>query len=309
MDAVSHWDRLPDELLVLILSFVPARMALCAVSQRWRRVIDTSPQLLRGIPRSRVLDELQFRLQQQYRTKCECGVTKLRQFVTRFGITAEEINAEGELYSACVSGNLNLARWLVSAFGITVEDMRTRSCYDLLSGVCTTGEFNTMQWLISTFKFPPADVRRNNNMCLVMACACCEGDSRGLKIVQLLVDAFGLTKADVRDCGGLASACDTGHLAIVKWLVSTFGLERRDIYTVTDHLAWRGAPLHCACESGHLDVVRYLVETFGVNGIKYRPLLLRCIRQAYANNHLHVIKYLATVVGLTVRELYLHGHL
>lgn len=135
------------------------------------------------------------------------------------------------------------------------------------------------------------------------------GGSRGLKVVQLLVDTFGLTKADVRDCGGLARACDKGHLAIVKWLVSTFGLERRDIYMVAAHLAWRGAPLHRACESGHLDVVRYLVETFDVNGIKYRPLLLSCIRQAYASNHLHVIKYLATVVGLTVRELYLHGHL
>lgn len=175
MDAVSHWDRLPDELLVLILSFVPARMALCVVSQRWRRVIDTSPQLLRGIPRSRVLDSLQFRLQQQYQTKCECGPTMVRQFVTRFGITAKEINVEKELYRACVSGYLDIARWLVSAFGITVENISTRSCYDLLSGVCITGDFAIMQWLISTFKISPADVRRNNNRCLDMACACCGG--------------------------------------------------------------------------------------------------------------------------------------
>jgi hypothetical protein len=161
MDAVGHchWDRISDDPLRIILGFVSAETCIVtrAVSKRWLSVIDAAPHLWRDIPRSRVLEEFRSRLKRQYLTKSECGpsrLSRLSQFVTRFGVTAEEARAEEELHTACVSGRLNLARWLVSEFGASARG----DAHDILFAVCFLGHLDVMQWLIPTFKSIPSDV-------------------------------------------------------------------------------------------------------------------------------------------------------
>lgn len=97
-----------------------------------------------------------------------------------------------------------------------------------------------MQWRIPTLKNIPFDIRKHHNVYLDQACL--SGD---LGVVQLLVDTFGLAKADVYDSGGLGSACGNGHLDIVKWLVDSFEIGSDDIYRADIHHYWRSVAHRC----------------------------------------------------------------
>ena len=294
-------DRISDDLLALILGFVPAETCIVAraVSKRWLSVIDAVPHLLRGLSRPRIVAE--------FYARCKYRPAEAPRFALRFGITAGEARADDNraLYIACVNGYLDLARWLVPTFGLTAGDALAGR-YSPLASACSSGRLEMLRWLISTFRFSPGDARRSIALERVGMGAKQPTSAGCLAIVKLLAGTFGYTREDVRASKCLNWACRRGDLNIVKWLIGAFGLDHRDCCCGSSGPfdpagPFDLAPLYAACIGGHLSIVRYLVSTFDlVTGDRAR--VLTAMSHARAHGQPDIVSFLAAEISLTAEE-------
>ena len=93
---------------------------------------------------------------------------------------------------ACENGHLAIAQWLVTRFGLTVEDIRSGQ-NDALLVSCVNGHLEVAQWLVTRFSFTVEDIRSGQNEALRVSCA-----NGHLEVAQWLVTRFGLTVEDIR---------------------------------------------------------------------------------------------------------------
>jgi hypothetical protein len=249
--------RIPDDLLVHILSFVPApqRIAARAVSKRWLGVIDAAPLLWRDLPREPAIRKLG--------ALCIDGdLEKVQRFVLRLGLTGYDSTAcgnaalGGATYGTGGTDRLQLVRWLVETFKITAESIRLNNW--VLARACHRGHVHVAQWVVATFGIStgghnPAASRRHTGGCLLLD-ACDRGH---LLVAMWLVEAFDLTADDARmqDNYALRRACINGHLPTASWLADRFSLTVDDVRCVTMLIANR---------FGHLDVVSWLSSRFEI---------------------------------------------
>jgi hypothetical protein len=158
---------------------------------------------------------------------------------------------------SCRRGHLSIAHWLVSTFGLTLDDVRKSHA---LCESCFGGYLHVAQWLTSNFHLGAEDARRKGNDALLDACG------RGhLAVAQWLVSTFGL-KDDARNGEVFLKSCVNGHLAVAQWLASSFSITVNDVIG-----GWNCTLLQCLT-AGRVDVAEWLVNRFSVSTDKLRTI-------------------------------------
>jgi hypothetical protein len=69
----------------------------------------------------------------------------------------ETVDLPSVLYCACGTGNLGLAQWLTTCFGLTRDDVFSE-CNSPLHTACAEGHLSVVQWLIEFFELTVADM-------------------------------------------------------------------------------------------------------------------------------------------------------
>jgi hypothetical protein len=331
-------DRLPDDLLVLILMWLPwaERVAARAVSRRWLGVIDTAPHLWQEsiTDRDSIFNEFVYR--------CYFGdLARLQWFATAFGVADRDVRSDcrGALYKnepyiesrprlnafhiTCARGNLEKVQWLVSTFGLLAGD----ACPFGIREACAHGRLHVAAWLATTFDLTAADMRSAG--CLHVACA-----GGHLSTVRWLVTQFGLDADDVcpetpHDTCALQATCAGRHLASARWLADNFRLQPPGDHAVAmlmsacylrrlglaRWIVWRfgvtaedarsgdNALLRSTCSfGGRVFVARWLVARFGLGADDARARNNELLRISWGCGYLEFVKFLVKDLGLTAAD-------
>jgi len=150
-----------------------------------------------------------------------------------FALTSHNVTANGSvtLHYCARNGELAVLQWLHVTFSFTIEDVMSSGAYGFARS-CAYGHLATVQWLYTTFGITKA-VFDTKHGAQALAFACEQGNDRQLKVLQMLHLVFGLTADDFRKStwrGSNALQHARQHklkhkLEIAKWLAATFGME------------------------------------------------------------------------------------
>ncbi len=112
----------------------------------------------------------------------------------RFRFLRDQIRSEKNLAfrSACKYGNLPVAQWLASTFGLIGTDV-TDDENGSLRYACYAGRLDIVTWLIETFDLSRDDLFARHGVALFIACT-----RKDMKLIFWLADHFQLTARDLR---------------------------------------------------------------------------------------------------------------
>lgn len=160
-------------------------------------------------------DDVRMRDNQVLRRCCECGRLEIAKWlVDRFDLTVDDACADNDaLISACERGDLEVAQWLAERFALTNDGID-----DAMSLACEMGHLEIVQWLVDQFDLTADDIRIDDNW--ILRCACVD---ENLPIAQWLVDRFALTADDAMAV--LDTPCEEGNMRVAWWLCDRFGLR------------------------------------------------------------------------------------
>ena len=91
---------------------------------------------------------------------------------------------------ACEYGHLEVAKWLVDTFGLTINNVRSKDNFAFRL-TCENGHLEVAKWLVDKFGLNIADVKSQNNYAFCSAC-----ENGHLNIMQFLIGSFELLEDD-----------------------------------------------------------------------------------------------------------------
>ena len=276
---------LPDELWMMVFEHVPwrGRVALRAVSPRWRGLLDGSPGLWRDVPEKEPWHA--------FVAGCQRGdlaaahqLARTFKFNIKAMAAAERGGAAHAIAQAAKGGHLDVIIWLIEFFALRPN----RAGFYVLCGSCPYGLLAVAQWAANRFNPETADVRGNNNH--ILRAVCQEGY---LLVAQWLVDRFGLTVEDARadQDAAFRHACAFGHLEVAQWLSNRFPIPAADIPNTFNLSFWH------SCVRGHLSVARWLVDYYEPPGEVVRDIIPGIIARVDAKKHPDVVAWLSDLAA------------
>ena len=206
--------------------------------------------------------------------------------------------------SACEGGQMAVAQWLASTFGLDAKYIKSDG-YKALSKACSSGNLELVKWLVST---APPCIGANMEDSFIEAC------KHGVPLVQFLIDKFCPSPTKGLDVYYLLQhkACENNRAELVMWLTDTF------------HLATSGI-LPRAASMGNLELVQSLVARIGkLEDITPSMNLTHAFTNACEGGYLEVAKWLydnyasgpvdsPTVLGADINAVFMKvccwGHL
>ena len=157
------------------------------------------------------------------------------------------------LYYACMSGNVDLVRILISEYGS--DPMARDSEGDTpLHVVARYGKEEVVRELVDKSKCPVDSV--GNRGRTVLHHACC---SDNIDLVRILISEYGRDPIarDIEGATPLHVAAVCGREEVVRELVDMYKCQ---VDSVSNH---GRTVLHCTCQSGNVDLVRILISEYG----------------------------------------------
>ena len=233
-------DRLPDELLRIVLAYMPwkDRVRCGAVCRNWldvRRSVHiwddvSEPLLWRGMFAACQHNDL--------------GAAQ--RLAEQYGFSAQNARRCNNdlLAMSCGYGHLDVAIWLADRFELTACDGMNEALRRAFAG----GHIPVVEWLITRFNMGTADIVDDIAHALRRACA-----GGVLKFVRWFAEKFG--------AGGIAAesfvdSCGGGHLETAQWIAAQLGDRVGGVVA--------GAALCRACSGGHLGVAAWLATEFAI---------------------------------------------
>jgi hypothetical protein len=158
---------------------------------------------------------------------CRGNVALVRKLVDRFGICVQS-NIRDAMSHACDGGNLDVIRWLDETYQVDPRMICADEHSPFEFACVRGGNVELVLWLVARYGVTPAEARKDDDLILRRVCAL------GLvRMAECLVDTFGLTAEDIRDCAILVEEVCEGeedwHLEMAQWLFSRFQLNARDL--------------------------------------------------------------------------------
>nr|QBK93608.1 MAG: ankyrin repeat protein [Pithovirus LCPAC404] len=128
---------------------------------------------------------------------------------------------------ACVSGELEIAKWMHKRFNLTADVVRLRDNW-CIKQACENNHIKLAKWLVDTFELTKGDISAGNNFAFWSACY---ADS--IDTAKWLVEVLNLTRDDMNKCGKRVNpfgiACEYENVKIKQWLMQDFGFNDGDI--------------------------------------------------------------------------------
>jgi hypothetical protein len=169
-----------------------------------------------------------------------------------------------DVFSECSAKNMNLMRWLQS-FNVEI-DHRMDGDKPFLTA-CLNGNLNIARWLWNLDPTNRPNHRMNND---IIFCRVCENGH--LVLAKWLWSLTPSDRIDHRAHYDYAfyTACKNGHFALVKWLwdlvpnnrYSIMGNYDAPLYFYDKNLPLCLNPFDLACCYGHLDVAKWIWKLF-----------------------------------------------
>lgn len=106
------------------------------------------------------------------------------------------------------------------------ENENIPSEINILRWACMSGELEIVKWVIDNFEITTEIIRQDNSFCFIH----CIGNGY-IELAEFLRDKFSLNRGDAAACdnSGIIWACLNGKLDMVKWLCENFELTKQDI--------------------------------------------------------------------------------
>lgn len=151
-------------------------------------------------------------------------LNELKRLYTLEGWTVKDIRSidPKNLTALCngmINGQLDIVKWLVHQFGMTIEDVRADHNVALQAGI-GNGQLECVKWLVSNFRLTVEDVRQKglfDQNTLFWAI-----QNNQLESAKWLVNYFGLTVEDARNSLPQGKYNDFETIA---WIIFWFGLD------------------------------------------------------------------------------------
>jgi hypothetical protein len=138
-----------------------------------------------------------------------CSIVRLddvQWYAKKFNLTRNEVLSSGTLLNACDCGSVEILKWLVETYRLTVDDMKDEP----LKRACGT-QTELVQYLLTTFVFERADVIEAF-YCSCMVC--------NLGIAKLLAEFYQFTPDEVRRRNEALKCSNCPD--IKEWLLDTY---------------------------------------------------------------------------------------
>lgn len=195
---------------------------------------------------------------------------------------------------ACKHGQLHVAKWLATTFGITRNEVRGNTCSSL-DDACESGQLHVVKWLIETFHLTVDDITyKADDDYDLFDIACREGHLHVARWLGVKFE-FCTDTDDVTDAFELA--CISGQLHVLSWLSSTFDVITKDC----------ARQMVCtACDYGKLQVVKWLKREFNLTACDIQGGKL--FRDACTSTRLKLAFWLRDEFNLTESDIFPPGH-
>jgi hypothetical protein len=187
-------------------------------------------------------------------------------------------------------GNLNIAQWLATRFGLTAPRYRPL-IVSTMQGLCASPD--AAAWLAERFRITPEEISANDNWALQHACL------RGrLNVAKWIADNSGEKLISAADATtALAAACSNGHFNVAQWLAERFGLKTEDVRAKCNQILRR------ACASGNFSLAEWLVGNFNLTAEDARACNSAALRDAYSRGHINIAQLLVDHFSLRDDEI------
>jgi hypothetical protein len=171
--------------LVGIFSDFPSIMVLSACCRRLK---------MRFLPSSRAFVMMKMKPDLRAFKSPRLTVAGAQALHIRFGFVRDQVRADRNLAfrSACSAGNLPIAKWLVSDYGLTGNDVADYE-NGALRTACHQSRLDLVIWLVETFGLNRDDLFARHGVALYGACV-----REDMSLLFWLAEHFGLTASDFR---------------------------------------------------------------------------------------------------------------
>lgn len=168
----------------------------------------------------------------------------------------------------------------------------------ILCAACEEGRLDLVPFLVQHYGVTAADMRECG--CAPLVTACERGD---LAAAQLIASSTNLTLDDVARSQALRKACMGAHWAVVDWLRATVGLGAAHM-CARDAARGLRSVLTEACYRGDRRAVEHLVLTFGVTRVELGAELYPVIDAACrADWDVDAVAWVLTRFAVTIADL------
>lgn len=202
---------------------------------------------------------------------------------------------------ACRDGDLEVARWLNSLFGMkSASKVVKRTMCSILfffstelilssfTEACATGHLELAKWLATEYTLQSEDVYSYWLPGLSHDITAFE-----LQTARWLVSTFPMSEEVAQSYlpDQLVHACKWGRLDKAQWVVDTFQQAAPDAGIRT--LYNNSLCLSSASESGNIALLQWLADTFSLRDSDFKSAGMTALRGACTQGHVEVVKWLA----------------
>lgn len=194
--------------------------------------------------------------------------------------------------TSCISGNLELAKWLIKLCEITnaglikIHSRNDNAFYES----CKNGNLEVAKWLIelSKNKFYGEFTEDSYNYAFIKSC-----EYGHLEIAKLINEISMHKKIcplilQHRNNSAFINSCQEGHLETAKWLLE-MSRTRKDVGIINIHVNNENAFTY-SCVFNHLEVAKWLIEIsedkeigkINIHENKERAFKISCYRKCHA---------------------------
>lgn len=193
-------------------------------------------------------------------------IDTVAKILEKFQVTTEDVIRYELFEKACSKGNLEVAKFLVSFYGIKSKHIfnitrQKKSCY-YVADIIYEGHFKVIKWLTEEYNILAGFVEETYED---LFNRCCKNGS--LKMVKWYAKTFNITQEKFYkndQLGPFFNACFGGKKLTAQWLVKKFKIDRSKAYSTASSNRRPYLLSICESEEDRFEFIMWYVNKFNL---------------------------------------------